>query len=323
MDEVKRIKRLTEIPSKPHMVLDTDTFNEQDDQYAVSYAMKSAEAGEVFVDAIYAAPFTHGRNHDEPTAAEGMEQSFNEIHRLLKLMGRDRQDGFVFRGSDRFMNGTPVDSPAARDLIARAKAMPDDEPLFVVAIGAITNVASAIVSDPSIIEKIVVIWLGGTAVSWPSANEYNLEQDVTASRIILDCGVPLMQLPCAGVVSNFRMSVPEAEKHIGGKNALCDYLLGLLKGIEGKGVWSKVIWDVTAVARLIHPEFFRFSLEHTPRLCSDEMDVSALLSLPCYSSEGYRPRLRWAQDDERQLFSYVNYVNRDAVYNDLFNKLVR
>lgn len=322
MNDVKRMKRLTEIPSKPHMVLDTDTFNEQDDQYAVSYAIKSAIAGEVFVDAIYAAPFTHGKNNDEPCASDGMEQSFNEIHRLLKFMGCDVEEGFVFRGADRFMNGTPVDSPAARDLIKRANAMPDDEPLFVVAIGAITNVASAIALCPSIIEKIVVIWLGGTAVSWPYANEYNLEQDVTASRIILDCGVPFIQLPCAGVVSNFRISVPEAEKYFGGKNALCDYLLGLLKGIEGEGVWSKVIWDVTAVARLIHPEYFHSSFEHTPRLCEEGADVSAIANIPCYAPENYRPMLRWAHDDSRHLFSYVSYVYRDACYNDLFNKLV-
>ncbi len=43
---------------------------------------------------------------------------------------------------------TPVDSPAARDLIAKAKAMPDGKKLQVFVLGAYTNVASALLLDP-------------------------------------------------------------------------------------------------------------------------------------------------------------------------------
>ena len=53
------------------------------------------------------------------------------------------------------------------------------------AIDAITNVASAILKNPDIIDRIVIVWLGGNALHWPENKEFNLYQDVAAARIIL------------------------------------------------------------------------------------------------------------------------------------------
>ncbi len=64
-----------------------------------------------------------------------------------------------------------------RDLIDRA-LRPGDGPLYVLTIGGPVNVSSAIVMEPAIKEKIVVVWLGGTPQYWPSAREFNLRQDV-------------------------------------------------------------------------------------------------------------------------------------------------
>ena len=63
------------------------------------------------------------------------------------------------------------------DLIRRAVAAPDDDPLYVVAIGAITNVAAALLLEPDLVRKIVVVWLGGNTHHQPSTMEFNLMQD--------------------------------------------------------------------------------------------------------------------------------------------------
>ena len=81
-----------------------------------------------------------------------------------------------------------------------------------VAIGAITNVASAILMEPKIIERIVIVWLGGHALYWPHTREFNLAQDVPAARIVFDSGVPLVQLPCTPIVTHFTTTVPEMER---------------------------------------------------------------------------------------------------------------
>ena len=78
-----------------------------------------------------------------------------------------------------------------------------------ISIGAITNIASAILLNPEITGRIVVVWLGGHALGWPDTEEFNMVQDIAAARIVFGCGVPLVQLPCMGVVSEFATTGPE------------------------------------------------------------------------------------------------------------------
>ena len=81
-------------PTGPvRMVLDTDTYNEIDDQFAVVYALRSPE--KLTVEALYAAPFTNDRSTGP---GDGMEKSYDEIVRLLDRLHLSA-DGFVYRGS--------------------------------------------------------------------------------------------------------------------------------------------------------------------------------------------------------------------------------
>ena len=159
---------------------------------------------------------------------DGMVKSYNEIVRLLGAMGK-QAEGFVFEGSRGYLpeGDGYVDSPAARDLVKKAMARTPDNPLFVVAIGAITNVASAIRMEPAIVDKIHVIWLGGNPLTWTTAREFNLMQDVPAACTVFDCGCAVTLVPCLGVASHLLTTVSELEACIGGKNDLCDALCDL------------------------------------------------------------------------------------------------
>ena len=159
-------------------VLDTDTFNEIDDQFALSYMLRSTER--INTRAIYAAPFF---NENSSSPEDGMLKSYEEIKTLLKLANREDLIPCAFEGSRRYLpdEKTPVDSPAARDLAARAAEYSPEHPLYVVGIGAITNVASALLLNPAIAENIVVVWLGGHSLEWPDTNEFNMMQDVAAA----------------------------------------------------------------------------------------------------------------------------------------------
>jgi purine nucleosidase len=183
MDNARIIERITQRPSgKLDMVLDTDTYNEIDDQFAVCYALCAED--KLNVKAIYAAPFF---NSMSTGPKDGMEKSYEEILKLLNSMGRSHEN-FVFKGSDRYLENrnTPCDNPAVRDLIEKALAQPEDRPLYVATIGAITNIASAILIEPRIIEKIVVVWLGGHTHSYPHTKEFNMYQDKTAANVVFD-----------------------------------------------------------------------------------------------------------------------------------------
>ena len=90
-------------PDRPvRIVLDTDTYNEIDDQFAVVYALLSPE--HVMVEALHAAPFHNSRSSGP---GDGMEKSFEEIHRLLKRLpeGDVTKAGFVKRGVNEVVAG--------------------------------------------------------------------------------------------------------------------------------------------------------------------------------------------------------------------------
>ena len=298
LTEIQRIERLIPPSGKVAMVLDTDTYNEVDDQFAVVHALLSPE--HLKVEGFYAAPF-HNARSDGP--ADGMEKSYQEILRLLDRLDVD-YDGTVLRGSTRYLSdrSDPCKSEAADDLIARAMARREDEdPLYVVAIGAITNVASAILMEPEIIKRIVVVWLGGHAFHWPDTREFNLWQDPQAARVIFDSGVPIVQVQVMGACSHLHTTIPEIERYVEGKGAIGDYLAKTVKGYhEDHFAWSKVIWDVSTIAYLI----------------DDAWTPSTLVHSPIVTDQG-----TWSFDKRRHLIRSVYHVNRDAIFGDIFTKL--
>ncbi len=296
LSDALRLARLTPPSGKVRMVLDTDTFNEIDDQFAVTHALLSPESMDV--EAIYAAPY-YKKTIASP--AEGMELSYQEILQLLaRLDVADHR--FVYRGSPAFMADgvTPVESAAAHDLVQRAQAG-GDEPLYVVAIGAITNVASAILLEPSIIERMVVIWLGGHALYWPSAREFNLSGDPHAARLIFDCGVPLLQLPCWPVVSHLLTNIPELERYVEPCGAIGAFLTERVKGYHAEHKsWGKEIWDLAATAYLVNPSWIETALVHSPILTSEQT---------------------WSVDPRRHLIHTATRIKRDLIFRDFFDKL--
>ncbi len=302
-DQAKLISRLKKPEGKVDVVIDTDTYNEIDDQFALAYLIKSDE--KLNLKAIYAAPFF---NQKSSGPADGMEKSYQEILRVLTLMGKEDLKDVVFRGSTQYMPSEeePVLSDASKDLAARAMEYTEENPLYVIAIGAITNVSSALLMKPEIKDRIVLIWLGGNATHWPHNKEFNLYQDVAGARIVFGCEVPLVQLPCMGVVSAFTTSGPELEYHLRGKNKLCDYLVDVTtkEAMEcyGGSTWTRPIWDVTAVAWLLDGDFMEESLIHSP--------------IPEYDD-------RYAYDNNRHFIKYVYYINRDNLFADLFKKLTK
>ena len=285
-------------------VLDTDTYNEIDDQFALSLMVKSPKCN---VKGLFAAPFY---NPNSSSPGDGMERSYDEIMNLLTLMGEEELKKCVYKGSREYLKDekTAVDSPAARRLVELASEYSPEKPLYVVAIGAITNVASALIMKPEIKENIVLVWLGGHSEQWFDTNEFNMMQDVAGARVVFGCGCPLVQLPCMGVASTFIISGPELEYWLKGQNPLCDYLarhtIEAAEQYAAGRVWSRVIWDVTAVAWLLNDnDRFMFS-EVIPAL------------IPQYDHH-------YSHDVRRHPMRRVTFIHRDALMQELVETLRR
>lgn len=303
MTNEQRVKNLSVPVGKIDVVLDTDAYNEIDDQYAIAYLLKSDD--KLNTKAIYAAPFF---NNKAESVADGMEKSYREILNITSLIGIEKP---VFRGSETYLpdEQTPVISDSAKDLAERANSYSPENPLYVVAIGAITNVASAILLNPKVAENTVIVWLGGHAQHFSHTKEFNMYQDVAAARVVFGCGVPLVQLPCMGVVSAFTLSKPELECWFKGKNKLADYLTDITIREMGERVttgevWSKVIWDVSAVAWLLNDK--------------DRFMSSRLITAPIPSYD-----FMYTMKPDGHLMRYVYQIKKDSLLRDLIEKLTK
>ena len=207
----------------------------------------------------------------------------------------------------------------------RAMEYSPEKPLYVVAIGAITNIASAILINPKIVENIVVVWLGGHALHYSNTREFNMFQDVAAARVVFTSGAPIVQLPCMGVVSSFTISTVEMEYYLKGKNPVCDYLCETVKDdiinltdyeyAEGeekpwKKCVSRVIWDVTAIGWLLNDDnkLMESRLEHCPIPEYDDR----------YFEEGYPPdNIGVCADVIWRAFKEAGYSLRDMIDKDI------
>jgi inosine-uridine nucleoside N-ribohydrolase len=315
-------RRLADPPACPRVVIDTDAANEIDDQFALAWALLAPER--LRVEAVYAAPFSFahrrrdlGRELADPRPfdppGEGMRRSFDEIVRVFGRCGVP-STGRVLAGATDYLGApaTPQDSAAARDLVARAMTTPEDECLYVLAMGCVTNIASALLLEPLIADRLVVVWTSGYPSHAPHVNHsFNLEQDLAASMHLLDCGVPLVYLPGFHVGAQLRLSLPEIERWVRGQGAIGDYLHHLythnplweLQGIDSFFAHSWVIWDLICVAWLLEPTWVPTAWMRTPGLAPDK---------------------RWiASDASRPLMREAHAVRRDAIFGDFFRTLAR
>jgi purine nucleosidase len=344
--------RLKSPSGRVRLIIDTDTHNEIDDQFAIAWALLSQDVFEI--EGVLAAPYSFAHHREALLAAyddlqrdeagrapevaivgnyhrwarnllaagtdprdvqfvapgEGMELSYDEILKVFGLMDQD-SDGLVFRGSPGYLSSLddPIESDATRHLIDRAMA-DDDRPLYVAAIGALTNIASAILIEPRIIERIVVVWTASYPSSSPLSNlpSLNLIQDLVSSRLLFDCGVPHVYLPGFYIGAQLSISLPEMERFVRGRGRIGDYLYELYthnpihrqRGITDQADRTWVIWDLICFAWLLEPEWVPSELVESPVLGED---------------------LLWQHPAGRHLMLEGVGVERDAIYRDFFRKL--
>jgi len=326
LDPALRERLLLPPSGRVEVVIDTDATNEVDDQLAIVWALLRPER--VDVRALHACPYSFGRQLlEEPafltdvdradvaamgvradtirsvTAEEGMLLAAEECRRMTALVGVDVP---VVDGARQMMPDpeTPVRSDAVDSLIALAHE--DREgPLHVLGIGAATNLASAVLVDPSIRERVVVVWTSAYPSFWPHPNtSFNMAQDLHASRVLLESGVPLVYLPGYYVGEHLRISLPELEAHVKGTGPVGDALHELCltnRHITTTPGSSKIMWDLVNVAWVVEPSWLSTHVVPTPSLSED---------------------LRWVDaGPDRHVMREATGVNRNAVWGDFFAAL--
>ena len=229
---------------------------------------------------------------------EGTEKSYDEIIKICNWLNFDYTNK-VFKGSnDYIVNDYNEKNDAVNKIIEIANK---NDKTYILAIGAITNVALAIKKEPKIVDKIEVIWLGGHSFLNKDNKEFNFKQDVQAVKTVFESKVKLTIIPCKNVASNLRTSIYELEHFLKGKSELCDYLCQRFYNDGVFGIQERrVIWDISVIAYIINKEWFETEEISCPNINDDTS---------------------YELTENNHTITVVNYLNVDEIYKDLFRKL--
>lgn len=183
------------------VIVDTDAACEADDPFAIAHALLSKKFE---VKGILAEQFG---------APETTELSYKEIITVLEAMEMDIP---VFMGEEGNLSDVEgKESSPAVDFLIQEAMKEDKKPLFVLCLGAITNVAAAIRKCPEIIHKMTVVWIGGQDLDNPNPDfrEFNSGNDIQAANDVFASGVDLWLIP-VNVYGTMHIGLAEIQKRI-------------------------------------------------------------------------------------------------------------
>lgn len=132
------------------------------------------------------------------------ENAAKKAKELVAVMGITKNIPIIAGSNTAMQNdSTPVKSEAVNSIIKEALRTDTKLPLYILCGAGLTEVASAVLTEPQIRDKCTLLWIGGPeyidlAIPPPnySTPEYNLNIDIAAARAIFNrSAIPLWQMP--------------------------------------------------------------------------------------------------------------------------------
>lgn len=297
------------------VILDTDANNELDDQHAIAYMLQNQEVFDIL-----------GITVNTTRNGGYIEEHYREAMRILTLFN-EQENIVVRRGADttfamiRENLGVPGfdGEEAVEFIIAQArKYRGKSEPLVLLPIGKLTNIALALEKEPGIADNIRIVWLGS---NYPESGEYNLENDTSALNYLLEQDV---RFEIATVsygrntgTSHILVTLPEIDsvmpglgpqshqsiegRHGGTFDHFGDYAVSLFHHIDLYGdPPARSLFDLGAVAIVKNPGWA----------------ASRSIPAPFYGAGGWIDR----PGNTREIILWEHF-ERDSIVHDLYHSL--
>jgi inosine-uridine nucleoside N-ribohydrolase len=216
----------------------------------------------------------------------------------------------VIAGSDAPLHDvtTARDNAGVQLLLRLSRQFSASRRLVVLSTGAATDLASAIVEDPSITSRVIVVAMGFT--DWPRGGpEFNITNDPVAWQVILSSDVPLVVGSAEATKRGLHMTSPEAAALMRPHGAIGEYLFSLfdrwlaanselVARMVSPGTW--VIWDEVVVA-------YSIGLATGADLARPRLEPDLSFSHPATSG-----RITW-----------ITRIESDRVWRDFTRKIDR
>jgi inosine-uridine nucleoside N-ribohydrolase len=233
------------------IVLSTDVGNEIDDQWAIVYTLLSPEFEVLGLLSAHAPSIA-------PPAGRTAYYILRDVveNRLGMASHPPILEGASYPLEDK---QTPRQAPGVDFLIETSKGFSAGNRLRVLTVGAVTDVASAILLDPTIVDRIEVIDMGFN--EWPKGGDgFNILNDVKAAQIIFESDVPVV-VGCADVcMKNLALGFDQAKEMVSDRGPIGKWLWDEFQGWYYRFVkplrqddFSKpwIIWDNITMAYLL------------------------------------------------------------------------
>ena len=250
---------------KNRILIDTDIGSDADDAVAITFALKSPELDVVGITTVYGDTLLRARI----------------VLKLLELMGIDyipvavgiekpllRERGIWWTGhegkgilTEKDKNLKPIEKHAVDFIID--KIMKNPKEITLVTIGPLTNIATAIIKEPKIIENVKeIVMMGGVARIFKNALElpyieHNIKCDPEAAFVVFNSGIPITMV---GLDVTMRVPIKRfhLEKIRSSGTTLNKVLARLIE------IWwnflksdSSCMHDPLAVSYCVKPEFLK------------------------------------------------------------------
>ena len=239
---------------------------------------------------------------------------------LVDLMTAENVHGKTgIDGIDIFKPMTLLKELHAVDFIVETLKDAETDSITLVPTGPLTNIALAIIKDPSILNSIKQIVLMGGAMreagNLSASAEFNMRVDPHAAKVVFECGLPIivMSLDVTHKVLTSRERVREIES-IG--NSVSTATANMLKFFarydsEKYGIDGAPLHDPCTIAWLLNQDLFS-GKECNVRIETESSLTLGHTSVDFWGVEGNIPNATWMQD-----------VDDDGFYDLLINRLRR
>lgn len=178
--------------AKVKVIIDNDFCGDPDGLFQLAHQVLCKTCD---IRGIVGGHLTGKSNAGFTSRTDQATESCEKANAVLDLMGMKGKYKVV-PGSEQPLASTetPIESEGARLIVEEARKCTKDKPLFVLCGASLTNIACAHLLDPSIDDKVIVVWIGGQEYEgingYPppgySKVEYNLNLSIPAGQVVFN-----------------------------------------------------------------------------------------------------------------------------------------
>lgn len=286
--------------TKIRVIICSDVKNEADDPYAIMHQLLTPKFD---ICGIVAGHF----ESKAPNTKTTMLKSYNELEKLIEASQMD--DIKIFKGCDEPLQCKDVaNSSEGVDFIIEEAMKIDERPLYITCLGALTDVASAIIKCPEIANKITIAWTGGEV--YPNGGkEFNLKQDVKAAQIVFDSSANIYQLTTE-IYNSMNTTLSELKYKV----YPC--------GSAGKYLYEE-IESYSYVDSVVHRELRSGENWSLADLCIGWTLIDAQINdrYDLIKAPKINDDMTYSEGDQDKLIRVYHKTDTRAIFEDLFAKL--